>query len=329
MSGKIQYIKGQILNKKTGSVFLEDIDTPTGKARLAKIRCGQCGKEYVAPIIKVKKGHVCSECGRKNQKDKRLKNMYHKGMILNEQTGSILIDITDKRTSDGQVIVKVKCGYCGRIYETRVSKVKQGHYCSYCKGEREAIYKTIYREGEIITTRVGTFFYFNKEFKGQKDSRYRKGLFTPVDINGKSIGKTFPANLNSVLDGKATGIGLSYGETKCYNSLIQLPYSFEWQYSFDDLLSDSGHKLKFDFAVFYNNKICLIELDGEQHFKPVKRFGGIKEFNKCIRNDALKDNYVAQHDKIYCIRIKYTYFQKITSEMLDTLIQREGDVKIG
>lgn len=329
MSNKIQYTKGQVLNQKTGSIFLEDIDTPKGKERLAKVKCGQCGKSYIAVIKKVKQGHVCPECGKENQKRTRIKNMYQIGMVLNEQTGSTLVAITDKRTPEGQIIIKAKCGYCGRIYEARVNKVKQGHFCPHCSGERRAIQKTVYHEGEIITTRVGTYFYFNTEFKNQKDSRYRKGLFTPVDSQGNAIGKTFPANLNSILDGKATGVGLSFGETKCYNSLIELPYSFEWQYSFNDLFSHNGYKLKFDFAIFYNNKICLIELDGEQHFKPVERFGGQMRFDECVQNDRLKDNYVSHNDNLYCIRIKYTQFKNITSRMLDTLIKGEEDVRIG
>lgn len=53
------------------------------------------------------------------------------------------------------------------------------------------------------------------------------------------------------------------------------------QYSFDDLIGLGNLPLKFDFAIFKNNKLfCLIELNGLQHYKPVKYFGGSEEFKK-------------------------------------------------
>lgn len=60
--------------------------------------------------------------------------------------------------------------------------------------------------------------------------------------------------------------------------------SYKEQYSFDDCVDK--FKLRFDFAVFKNSKIYLIEFDGVQHFQPFDYYGGINKFK-----DVLKKRY--------------------------------------
>lgn len=96
----------------------------------------------------------------------------------------------------------------------------------------------------------------------------------------------------------------------CVNSKMskdveQILKSFKLEYkkefTFDDL--KSTNKLRFDFAVFKNYVLfMLIEVDGEQHFKPIKRFGGSNGYLKTIKNDELKNKY-CQGNKIKLIRI--------------------------
>jgi len=40
-----------------------------------------------------------------------------------------------------------------------------------------------------------------------------------------------------------------------------------------------------------NNIIKFIELDGEQHYKPVDYFGGLEKFNKVVINDNIKNKW--------------------------------------
>lgn len=324
---KIEYHYGQVLNKDTGSIFLYEIPTEKGKARRAKIKCGWCGKVYEAPVKKVKQGHVCRECSHKRTSLTRM-SKYHVGMTLNKKTGTTLVKILDERGNYGEVKIITKCGYCHREYKTSLYKVTaEGHYCPFCRAERASQTRTKYREGDLFETNVGTFFYFDKEV--QTDNHKRRGFFTPSDKNGKRLGKSFAATLTAVLTGKANGSGWSYAEQKTQDCLLDLPYNFQWQYTFQDLSGEKKHLLKFDFAVFYNNKICLIELDGEQHFKPVERFGGQDAFEKRQRYDMFKNQYVAQHDNLYLVRIGYKKFKKITSELLKSMIEGEEDVFYG
>lgn len=84
-----------------------------------------------------------------------------------------------------------------------------------------------------------------------------------------------------------------------------IPYRVE--YSFDDLFGCSGtNKLKFDFAVLDSNQQvkCLIECQGEQHYMPVKEFGGNRQYAAQLKNDELKRAYAKEHN-IELIEISY------------------------
>lgn len=79
------------------------------------------------------------------------------------------------------------------------------------------------------------------------------------------------------------------------------------EYSFPDLKGIGGiNNLKFDFAVLDKNyKIkCLIECQGEQHYKHVEEFGGKLAFEKQLQNDNLKRKYTEEHN-IKLIEISY------------------------
>jgi very-short-patch-repair endonuclease len=66
--------------------------------------------------------------------------------------------------------------------------------------------------------------------------------------------------------------------------------------------------LPFDFYLPEQN-IC-IEYDGEQHFKVNERYGGIKEFEKRILNDDIKNKF-CENNNIKLIRIPYFDFKNI------------------
>ena len=67
----------------------------------------------------------------------------------------------------------------------------------------------------------------------------------------------------------------SVGELKIIELLLKYNILFQEQYSFSDLIGKSA-PLRFDFAIFNNDNqlFCLIEFQGEQHYKPKDLFGG-------------------------------------------------------
>lgn len=89
--------------------------------------------------------------------------------------------------------------------------------------------------------------------------------------------------------------------------LMDNDVTYQVEYTFDDLYGIHGQsKLRFDFAILnVDGSIkCLIECQGEQHYKPVEEFGGEKQFDEQKKNDLLKRDYVEKHG-IKLIEISY------------------------
>ena len=94
----------------------------------------------------------------------------------------------------------------------------------------------------------------------------------------------------------------SQGEIKIEEVLTKAGLVFEEEYSFPDLLSSSGHPLRFDFAVFDDDHELqfLIEYQGIQHYQP-KRIIICCMFDKVYaRCEDIKIDYVGKVLKENC-----------------------------
>lgn len=77
--------------------------------------------------------------------------------------------------------------------------------------------------------------------------------------------------------------------------------------SFHDLYGIEGkNKLRFDFGIYKDEKLnCLLECQGEQHYRPVKEFGGESVLSAQQQNDDIKRKYASSHG-ILLVEIPYT-----------------------
>lgn len=113
-------------------------------------------------------------------------------------------------------------------------------------------------------------------------------------------------------DTKSCGCIKSFGETNLQKILLENHVDFKREYSFEDLLSKLGNKLRFDFAIFNNNKLeLLIECDGNQHYdKNNPRYS-----ETIVENDEKKNNYCKKRN-IQLLRIKQEDYESITFEKI-------------
>ncbi|MED1436873.1 hypothetical protein [Bacillus mycoides] len=84
--------------------------------------------------------------------------------------------------------------------------------------------------------------------------------------------------------------------------------AYKAEFSFQDLYGVGHQKLlRYDFAILgSDNSIkCLIECQGEQHYKPVDEFGGVSQYESQVKNDELKRDYANSHN-ISLFEIPYT-----------------------
>lgn len=108
-------------------------------------------------------------------------------------------------------------------------------------------------------------------------------------------------------------IGSSNGEYQITQILKSNNKEFVKEYWFDDLRTKLGEPMRFDFAIFENNKLqYLIEYQGEQHYVDAGKFG---KQQREITDPAKKQYCQDHHIKLYEIR----YDQDVTSEMINVL----------
>ena len=91
------------------------------------------------------------------------------------------------------------------------------------------------------------------------------------------------------------------------------------QYSFPDLKSNKNYVLHFDFAIFVNNIIKLIEYDGEQHFYPIDFFGGEECFKEAKERDILKNEY-CKRNNINLLRLNYLMSEQEIRDKIRNII---------
>jgi hypothetical protein len=103
----------------------------------------------------------------------------------------------------------------------------------------------------------------------------------------------------------------SKGERDIDSFLKKNKILFIKQKTFDTCINPkTGRKLKFDFYLPSHN-LC-IEFDGQQHFKPIKRFGGEIGYNLTIYRDSIK-NAFCKKNEIKLLRIKFN--EKIINKL--------------
>ena len=99
----------------------------------------------------------------------------------------------------------------------------------------------------------------------------------------------------------------SRGEIRIEEILIDAGFNFKEEYSFPDLVADSGRPLRFDFVVFDDdgNIDFIIEYQGRQHYEASQKFGGKRGLYQQQYNDNRKRRFCALHD-FKLIEIPYT-----------------------
>jgi len=107
---------------------------------------------------------------------------------------------------------------------------------------------------------------------------------------------------------------ISKGEDKIKELLNKnnIKYIYNDNY-FKDLKNPQNNDyLRYDFIIIDENKnpLYLIEYDGEQHFKPIKRWGGEERLKKQQEYDNIKNNYAINHN-LPLIRIPYTHYKNL------------------
>lgn len=122
-------------------------------------------------------------------------------------------------------------------------------------------------------------------------------------------------------NGHTTSCGCikSRAEEKIANILKKNNVEFKREYTFSDLLSKNGNKLRFDFAIFKERELyLLLEYQGEQHYSEISYFSHDLLENRKER-DIAKQEYCNKNN-IKLVKIPFGDFDKISWDYLKTII---------
>lgn len=205
--------------------------------------------------------------------------------------------------------IKVKHNKCGETFKPVAGNILRGSKCPYCAGKKVGESNNLKKLRPDLA----------------KEWDYNKNKITPDKVTlgtSKKVwwlckkGHSFRCSIGDRTreDGVVCPVcNASKGEIKIEEVLIKSNIKYKRQYSFKDL-KGRGRVLSFDFALFddKDNVICIIEYDGEQHFKPIEYWGGVKAFESLQKRDEKKNKYCyAKQIPIY--RIPYWEFKNIES----------------
>lgn len=160
-----------------------------------------------------------------------------------------------------------------------------------------------------------------KESSGQ----IRTAYLCQCDCGNEIIVKTL--NLRSG-DTKSCGCLYSKGEFKIEQILKENNFFFKREQTFDDLLSETGHNMRFDFVI-YKDKDCkeinsIIEFQGRQHYEGWDTKSNAKPLDIILKRDKIKEEFCKKNNYKLII-IPYWDYQNITLNYIKERLKNGND----
>ena len=272
----------------------------------AKWHCKcQCGNECDVVGTALRSGNTKS-CGCL-QKDRAIESNIRRGKTvkIGDKFGSLtVLEIKPKR-----LICQCDCG--------TIKEYDKGHVVS---GHTSTCGCHINLQNPQYINEVGNTYGWLTVIEDAGRTLDGKTLWRCQCICGNekiALGKSLRAGLV-----KSCGCMHSKGEAKIATLLDNLQIKYERQKAFNDLLSNNGWHLYFDFYLpIYN---IVIEYQGEQHYSYNNRgWNNLDNFEKTQSRDAAKRDY-CKLNNIRLIEIPYLDFNKLNEEYLREVINN-GD----
>ena len=192
------------------------------------------------------------------------------------------------------------------VFEACIAKINTGQGCPYCSGRKV-------NESNCLST---THPSLSKEWHPSKNKE------TPKQVtagSGKKVwwmcekGHEWQVAICYRSGSRKTGCPYCReykGEKVIAQHLTKRNICFQRQFAIDGCFNKS--KLYFDFAVFREKEIHLIEYNGIQHYRPVEFFGGQKGYEYIKKNDNIKIDF-CQKQNYPLLIIPYTKFKNINT----------------
>jgi len=119
-------------------------------------------------------------------------------------------------------------------------------------------------------------------------------------------------------DTESCGCIKSRGNATIMRWLNEHHYKYKAEYGFDDFWSPNNAQYKYDFAIFNddNSLRCLIEYQGNIHFKTGSGWNNQAALEDCQRRDKIKYNYCVDKN----IKLYYITYREIVEDRLEEIL---------
>lgn len=324
----------ELAREKFGSEyeFLSKYDGIEKDIKIKHVSCGHIWQtradRFLSPRNKM--GIPCPECKLSNKESEVSDSSKNENKVSTKERIDIFLDFVDKKLGyeyiaifeyhRNEVKFKLKHSKCGDELQIDLDHlIQNGVKCKNPKCSKTA---NKYNFKELVFQKYGSSFIVLDEYVHSE---------TPVLIkhNEDYCGKVYERIPKHFLNGK----GLcpyckpkSKYESKISDILSKNDINFKREFKFIDC--KDRNSLRFDFAIFdkYENLLCLIEYDGEQHYEPVDfaRKGqqwADKQFSNVKQKDAIKNQYCIDNN-IPLFRIPY-WEKKNIKEIVSELINNK------
>lgn len=241
------------------------------------VQCKKCGKQYT-----YKNGNYAITnfncCEQKNKLDKVIE-------WLAQRTD---FDYISKIDSDN---ILIRHNICGNTFKKNYHKFfSSPDACNYCKTKNVKLGNSL-RDAQDVLDKI----FFGDIQLLQYNGRHSKCNYRCVKC-GQIFSQKFDRLLGSSGCPKCDK-RQSQGEKQIKQLLEQQAPAivFKEQVGVEEL-----PRQHFDFAIYedytYQNILYFIEVQGEQHFQPVKYWGGQEKYQQIITRDNKKRNYCKEHN---------------------------------
>lgn len=272
----------------------------TYKDARTKITCrhNKCGNIWEISPDNFLRGKRCPKCQMVSNTLNRRNSLKQVKEIVRQKGNGDFIYLSGYVNSKSKV--KLKHLRCGKTIVKPFSAFYAGITCSCEKTNRDIVdFKS---SGDRIQCKADFQRYIDKYTTGEYViiGKYTKST-KPILLKHVECGNLTEISPHNFKNGVRCDKCKSYkGELKIRDLLLKKGVFFEEQVRFSDCRLKKP--LVFDFFLPIHN--ILIEFDGEQHIRPIERWGGEKAFQLQRKRDEIKNNY-CKNNGITLVRIGY------------------------
>lgn len=298
-------IKNFISNRENGNFKLIKIYYKNGEVRI-KVKHLVCENESDMAYQNFKNSCGCSYCAEIQRRKTRTKTteQFKEEMYSIHGEGYSILGLY-KGVKEKIEIRHDVCNTIFSVTPTYALRHRKTPLCPICGKNTRRQEKSISNEE------------FLKKVKKLWDNEYTpleeyKRNYIKIRVRHNVCGYEYKVVPASLLNGNGCPKCCNFDSKAC-KRIEKFLKEYNFDYAREFKIKDCKYKypLPFDFAILLKNQIrLLIEYDGEQHYKPVKYFGGEENFELRKLRDNIKNEYCNKNN-IKLLRINFTQDNEI------------------